>query len=498
MYNRAVRILHVGDDFAALRPCGLTLYSDALMRAQASAGHDVAYVFSGRHYPRLVGPRLKRWNSGAIRMYELIGSLSHAHWDGTREPALDIREPAGEATFAAALRETRAQIVHIHELSRLPSSVIERAKAAGLPVVMTLHDYKPLCASVRLLDADGERCLRRDVGRDCARNCARTPAGRAHLIDWTLRYEMARIKRAIPLVRRVDFSRAQPLAAYSTRLLKGPSVNSPPAEVAADRQGLPEDYQRRRDVNVKRLGLCDRLVAPSRRVAEIYTALGVDERRLSIQRLTLPHLEHLSPPSMRQISSPVTFATLGGCASVSKGSRAVVEAVQILERDGHGGRYRLVVHGHVDAEATAALSCIPSVILAGPYQPEDLPRRLEDADVGVLPSVWEEAHGFVGVEMLAMGLPVIGSDLGGIPEYVRDGESGWLNRSAGGAELADLMAAAINEPEEVRHLSRSVRAMRDEFVRPMGEHVAEVQALYSELLCDGGGSPLRSNATASD
>lgn len=27
-----MRVLHVGDDFAALRPCGLTLYSDALMR----------------------------------------------------------------------------------------------------------------------------------------------------------------------------------------------------------------------------------------------------------------------------------------------------------------------------------------------------------------------------------------------------------------------------------------------------------------------------------
>src|SRR4051794_31159140 len=63
----AVRILHVGDDHAALRPCGLTLYSDALMRAQAAAGHEVSYVFSGRYYPRLHRPRLKRWRSGPLR-----------------------------------------------------------------------------------------------------------------------------------------------------------------------------------------------------------------------------------------------------------------------------------------------------------------------------------------------------------------------------------------------------------------------------------------------
>src|SRR5215213_2874276 len=150
----AVRILHVGDDFAALRPCGLTYYSDALMRAQAAAGHEVAYAFSGRHYPRVSGPRLKRWRSGPIRMYELVGSPNRRHWWlGTRTPALDLDDPAGERVFDVALEETRPDVVHVQELARMPSSVIERAKAAGVPVVMTLHDYKPLCSTVRLVHA---------------------------------------------------------------------------------------------------------------------------------------------------------------------------------------------------------------------------------------------------------------------------------------------------------------------------------------------------------
>jgi glycosyltransferase involved in cell wall biosynthesis len=478
-----VRILHVGDDFAALRPCGLTLYADALMQAQAALGHDVSYVFSGRHYPKLERPRLKRWKHGRVRMIELIGSPIQAHWErGTRHPLRDLEEPSGEKAFAAALRSTQPEVVHIQELAGLPSSVIDIAKAAGLPVLMTLHDYKPICASVRLLDADGKRCLRHEVGEDCARNCASAPVGRSHLINFTLDFELARAKRAVPLAQHVDFTRAAPVVRAVKRIAQG----SPPATAGEEdgpSQGSPpEHYQRRRDVNVRRLGLCDRLVAPSRRVAEIYAELGVDQTKLTVQRVTVPHLAELHPRRDAKPSTPLTFVTLGGCASPSKGSRVVVEAVQRLERAGRGDHYRLLVLGHVEPFAARELSDVPAVRLAGSYAPADLDLLLDEGDVGILPSTWEEVHGFVGIEMLAKGLPLIASALGGIPEYVEDGVTGWLDRTASGAGLARLMAAAIDDTEGVERLRRTVRERRSEIVRPMHEHVAEVDRLYGELV----------------
>jgi glycosyltransferase involved in cell wall biosynthesis len=485
-----VRILHVGDDFAALRPCGLTLYSDALMQAQVAAGHEVSYVFSGRHYPRLERPRLKRWSDRGVRMLELVGSPIHTHWEaGTREPLRDLDEPAGEATFAAALREARPEVVHIHELLGLPTSLIEQAKAAGVPIVMTLHDYKPVCASVRLLDADGLRCTRLDVGEDCARNCAAAPAGRRHLVDWTLDYEMQRVKQRLPMGERLSFAALSPLvqAVTGTDHETRPAIT--PLPVTA-----PADYQRRRDVNIERLNLCNRLVAPSARVAEIYEERGVDPGRLTVQRLTLPHLEGLTVRRPAAVGTPLTFVTLGGCASEAKGSHAMAEAVQALERAGRGADYRLVVLGHVDDFARQALEPVPSVRLHGPYEPADLDRLLDHADVGILPSVWEEVHGFVGIEMLAKGLPVIANALGGIPEYVRDGETGMLNEAATGAGIAELMVLMIDDPAGVERLRGSVRARRAEIVRPLREHVAEVEALYAELA--SGGEPPRADQAA--
>ena len=88
----------MGRDFVAMRPCGLTRYSDALMRAQVARGHEVAYFFAGRHYPLLRRPRLRRWEDGGVRMLELVGSPNNSHWDaGTREPLADLSDPVAEA-----------------------------------------------------------------------------------------------------------------------------------------------------------------------------------------------------------------------------------------------------------------------------------------------------------------------------------------------------------------------------------------------------------------
>lgn len=481
-----MRILHIGRDFAALRPCGLTLYSDALMRAQLAAGHDVAYFFAGRHYPK-IGPRLRRWKSGDLRMFELLSTRIHTHWTrGTRHPLLDLAEPAAENAFGTALRDTRPEIVHVHELAGLPSSLLDQAKAAGAAVVMTLHDYTPLCAAVRLVDLDGNICTRRQVGEDCSRNCAAAPDGDSHLVEATMRYELRRFKQAHPRLTSVGAAARAPLVTRTLELLGGrpmpagdvaPAADDPPPEGAP-----PPHYQRRRDVNVARLNRCDRLVAPSQRVAEIYAELGVDPDLLEVQRLSRPHLERMRPGRGPEAGSPLAFVTLGTLGTPTKGSNVLLEAVQALDAAGYQGRYLLRVFGDVAPAAYAVASQEPSISLEWNYYPHELSDRIADADVGIVPSVWEEVHGFVGVEMLAVGLPVIGSALGGITEYVVEGETGWLNHSAGAEELTRIMMRLIDDPAEVERLRGSVREHRDEHVRPFAPHVAEVEALYNQVL----------------
>jgi glycosyltransferase involved in cell wall biosynthesis len=62
---------------------------------------------------------------------------------------------------------------------------------------------------------------------------------------------------------------------------------------------------------------------------------------------------------------------------------------------------------------------------------------MQGADCLVCPSLWAEAAGLVNLEAQASGLPVIASAVGGIPEYVADGRTGFLFPPNDVAELAD-------------------------------------------------------------
>ncbi len=58
------------------------------------------------------------------------------------------------------------------------------------------------------------------------------------------------------------------------------------------------------------------------------------------------------------------------------------------------------------------------------------------ADIFCLPSRWQECCGFVNLEAMAFGLPVVASRVGGIPEFVTDGQCGFLIEPA----VDDLVA----------------------------------------------------------
>jgi len=98
-----------------------------------------------------------------------------------------------------------------------------------------------------------------------------------------------------------------------------------------------------------------------------------------------------------------------------------------------------------------------------------------------MPSIWEEAYGYAGVEFLAKGIPVLANAIGGMPDYVRDGQTGWLNRSCSAPELARIMSDLTERPEEVQAMSARVVAERGRIVKPMARHADEIDAVYRDV-----------------
>jgi glycosyltransferase involved in cell wall biosynthesis len=84
---------------------------------------------------------------------------------------------------------------------------------------------------------------------------------------------------------------------------------------------------------------------------------------------------------------------------------------------------------------------------------------MQAADCFVCPSLWAEAAGLVNLEAQACGLPVVASRIGGIPEYVAEGRSGYLFAPGDPAALASAVRRLLDEPETCRATSRQAREL---------------------------------------
>ena len=143
---------------------------------------------------------------------------------------------------------------------------------------------------------------------------------------------------------------------------------------------------------------------------------------------------------------------------------------------------RAVTLAHVDPDFAQQAEGLPEIEVRGGYAPADLDAILEGVDVGIMSSIWEEAYGYAGIEFLAKGIPVIANAIGGMTDYTRDGETGWLNRSCSAGELARILADLIEHPGQIAELNANLLANRGSIVKPFARHVDEMDAVYREAI----------------
>jgi glycosyltransferase involved in cell wall biosynthesis len=98
----------------------------------------------------------------------------------------------------------------------------------------------------------------------------------------------------------------------------------------------------------------------------------------------------------------------------------------------------------------------------------------------VVPSEWYENQPYAVLEAFAMGTPVLGSDLGGIPELVHPGETGELFPAGSVEGLADALAVMQGRVDRV-DLGRAARTWVGTHFDP-DRHAEALADLYAEVL----------------
>ena len=129
------------------------------------------------------------------------------------------------------------------------------------------------------------------------------------------------------------------------------------------------------------------------------------------------------------------------------------------------------------------------IIFTGKLSPEALANEYKTANVFVLPAIVDskgdtEGLGVVLIEAMELGLPIVASNVGGIPDVVVDGKSGILVQEKNPVALADAFKRLAADPLLIKELLAGARNRIDECFTWDGIIKRQIE-VYNKVIRDG-------------
>jgi glycosyltransferase involved in cell wall biosynthesis len=316
------------------------------------------------------------------------------------------------------IRRQRPDVAHLHNIyHQLSPSVIRALDGEGVGIVQTLHDYKLVCPGYLLLTEGAV--------------CERCRGGRFH-------------------------------EAFTHRCLL--------ESRAASAVGMAEAYLHSwiKTYEKIRFFLC-----PSKFLLEKVASFGISTDRLIHLPYFLP-LDRYAAATRRD-----AYYVYAGRLSREKGVATLLEAHASLPRT----RLPLRVLGdgplRESLEARRVELGLDDVSFEGYQQPERLREILAAAMFVAVPSEWYENYPYAILEAFALSRPVLGARIGGIPELVRDGETGWTAKPGDPRALAEGLAMMMADPARADAMGKAARTWVGKELAP-GPHCDRLHAIYEQ------------------
>jgi glycosyltransferase involved in cell wall biosynthesis len=224
----------------------------------------------------------------------------------------------------------------------------------------------------------------------------------------------------------------------------------------------------------------DGVVAISEKIADLLAEGGVGRERI---RVIHSGIEPTRFQKVREARQGSRYPVIGVVAVLEerKGHRFLLEAAQLLKKQGYRIRYQLSGEGSQRESLERMvhrLGLQEDVTFMGFVS--DIPTFLSGVDVFVLPSLYE-GLGVAAIEAMAAGKPVVASRVGGLPELIDDAVTGFLVPPGDPSALAGAISRVL--PQKGALDSMGVRArerVRQHFT--LEQMAKKNEDFYYELL----------------
>ncbi|WP_462155378.1 glycosyltransferase family 4 protein [Pseudoalteromonas piscicida] len=183
------------------------------------------------------------------------------------------------------------------------------------------------------------------------------------------------------------------------------------------------------------------------------------QKQLPEARITLIYNTSMLPSKLKESreSSEVTFGFVGRLAT-EKGIDFLLRSIQLLQGRPRVLNFKFVIAGEgplkAGMESYAKQAGLRNIEFLGHIEASKVFKQI---DCLILPSK-TEACPLVILESMSLGMPVIATKVGGVPELIEDGESGFLIQSGNEQELVSAMLNII-ENDRFKSMSSSAKSL---------------------------------------
>lgn len=285
-------------------------------------------------------------------------------------------------------------IAHLHNWQhQLSPSILPELKSHNVPVVYTVHDYKPICPNYKLLTKHRicECCLHGNFYHCLINKCTKNSVS-ASLVNMLEMY-FHRFRRYYELI--------------------------------------------------------DVFLAPSAFLRGKMIEAGFPASKI----VHVPNF--IDPHDIIPGQESGDYCLYFGRLSAEKGVKTLVRAMAELKQEnliiaGTGPQ-------EMEIKRLIKTLGLDNVQLVGYKSGLELHRLIENAIFTVLPSQWYENNPFAIIESFAYGKPVIGASIGGIPELIEDNVNGFLFEPKNYQDLADKMKRLFTDRTLAKEMGAQAR-----------------------------------------
>jgi glycosyltransferase involved in cell wall biosynthesis len=319
--------------------------------------------------------------------------------------------------FMQYLDLIKPDLVHFNVIEyQLTISVLDCCRIAGIPAIMTMHNPYLLCPSVRLLIKNEHYCY----------NELCIPGNPTHCII----HRCAGKSLAKSLVSTIE---------YTYRKI------------------------------FRNLDVIRYFIVPSEELKRLAITSGISESRIVVIRNFVDESYFKAIPEANNNN----YFIYAGRLSPEKGVDLLIKAMRYVSPEIH---LKIIGTGN-ELEKLKSMTRdynLSNITFTGFMPPESLQEEYKNCLACILPTVGFENAPLNVLEAFSYGKPVIGSKLGGIPELIEEGVTGYLFEPGNALELSEKITTTYASPETALHMGHNGRHRLDQFHSP--------DFYYSQLL----------------